>query len=396
MKYPISPISVVCALLMFLPAGAQPQPSLSGLRPVIIHLKAAHDAGNPDPNTLFSHFEVIDERPDTSRIGVHTNSTGFGRPHDRQLVFARPAAQEIAGYLNRHFTRARGSYTALVVLRTLWLSDANYIREDMVRDPDKRFEKTHIRLKAEIYAIRDSRYIPVLRLDTLQASIKMRYYSTLTPYSDWDDDLSALLDELVDSCSRVTAQKADQVTAQKTGQDRQIDLAAIRQFNASRFDAPIGNTPALIRGVYASFEEFRNNAPSIQDFEIKMDNNARLLYIREAGKTYYSHDAWGYCDGKDIYVMRDGILCPAWKEGKAFYFYNDTRKPRNTGNDYYNPAPGVISPANSAMIGPSAGNLSPAAGALMDSTLVGSLIGRNNYYKQRCIYSIDMDTGDVY
>ena len=85
-----------------------------------------------------------------------------------------------------------------------------------------------------------------------------------------------------------------------------------------------------------------------------MENNEHLLYIRESGKTYYSHDAWGYSDGKDIYVMRDGILCPAWKEGKAFYI---------------------------------------PAGAAAGNTLT---ISRGHDYKQHNIYSIDMDTGDIY
>ena len=67
-------------------------------------------------------------------------------------------------------------------------------------------------------------------------------------------------------------------------------------------------------------EEFRNNDPSIRHFEIRLENNKRLLYISEgANRSYYSHDAWGYCDGKNIFVMRDGILYPAWKEGNAFY-----------------------------------------------------------------------------
>ena len=48
-----------------------------------------------------------------------------------------------------------------------------------------------------------------------------------------------------------------------------------------------------------------------------------MLYIKDAsGTPYYSRTAWGYCDGKSIFIMRDGFLCPAWKEGSAFYFYS--------------------------------------------------------------------------
>jgi hypothetical protein len=231
--------------------------------------------------------------------------------------------------------------------------------------------------------------MPVLRLDTLQASIKTTYYTTLTPYSDWNEDLSAIFDELADTCSRVTAQKTDQ--------GHWIEWEDIRQFNASRFDAPIGHNTALACGVYASFEEFRNNTPSIKDFEIKMDNHERLLYIHEDGKTIYSHNAWGYCDGTAIYIMRDGILCPAWKEGKAFYFYSDTRKPRNPYSNGYGPNSSVGGP-NTTPIEPYAGTVTPpmAAGGMLGTALIGSLVPANSDYKKRCIYSIDMDTGDIY
>ncbi len=261
----------------------------------------------------------------------------------------------------------------------------------MIRDPDRRFERTHIRLKAEIYAIRDHHYMPVLRLDTFQASIKTTYYTTLTPYSDWDEDLSAIVDELADTCSRVTAQKTDR--------GRWIEWEDIRQFNASRFDAPISHNTTLTRGVYANFEEFRNNTPSIMDFEIKMDNRERLLYIHEDGKTIYSHSAWGYCDGTSIYIMRDGILCPAWKEGKAFYFYSDTRKPRNPYSNGNGPNSSFGGP-NTTPVEPYAGTITPsmAATGMLGTGLIGSLVptSRNSDYKQRCIYSVDMDTGDIY
>jgi hypothetical protein len=402
MKYPIPILfSAIYALVLSFSASAQTnqpapaktnqpasaptdQPSLSALRPVTIRFRNPRGAQAPDHPTLFSHFEVIDERPDTGRIGVHTNTTGLGRPHDRQLVFERPAAMEIADYLNAKFTRPGSPYTALVVLRTLWLSDANFIREDMIRDPDRRFERTHIRLKAEIYAIRDHHYMPVLRLDTLQASIRTSYYSTLTPYSDWDGNISSIFDQLADTCSLVTAEKTDR--------GRWIEWEDIRQFNASRFDAPISHNTALTRGVYANFEEFRNNTPSIKDFEIKMENRERLLYLHEDGKTVYSHSAWGYCDGTAIYIMRDGILCPAWKEGKAFYFYSDTRKPRNN----YKNSP--VLPPNGTPVEPYAGTITPsmAAGGMLGTAFIGTMVPARSDYKQRCIYSIDMDTGDIY
>jgi len=357
-------------------ASIDPQQDLlSALPSVTIRIKASRDLIHASANSLFSHFEVIDERPDTARIGVHTNMKTFRRPYDRQLVFDRPAALAVAAWLNNHFSRPGAPYTALIVLRSLWLSDARYIREDLVRDPDRRFEKTHIRLKAEVYAIKDDRYLPVIRFDTLQATKKMTYYASLrAPYSDWGNNLASILAELADTSSYVTARRQD-------GGHR-IGIEDIRQFNTSRFEAPIGIATALTRGVYNNFEEFRNNAPSIHDFEVKVEDDRRILYTREAGNSYYTHDAWGYCDGKDVYVMRDGVLYSAWREGKAFYFYRD-----------------IISRINppDAERGPGTGRNPGAEGISTGPAATGdSVTGRHADYKRRYVYSVDMDTGNVY
>jgi hypothetical protein len=305
MKYFVSNI-----LLLLASIAAAAQSQLSSLPVVTITLKAeeAHAAGS----SPFRHFEVIDERPDTTRIGVHTFVPTFGATHLRQLVFKTSASTEIAAWLNKHFSRPGAPYTAFIVLRNLWLSDANYPHEEKIGDPEKLYQRTHIRLMAEIYACRDSQYTPIIRFDTLQSYARSNPYTSLQSYySIWGRDLATLLTKMADTASWMCSARS--------GHGRLISLEDILQFNRSRFDAPIAANGTLRPGVYADFEEFRNNAPSIRDFEIRKEKNNRLLYIRTGGTSCYSHDAWGYCDGKNIFVMRDGILFHAWREGKAFY-----------------------------------------------------------------------------
>ncbi|MBS1605421.1 MAG: hypothetical protein JST42_22345 [Bacteroidetes bacterium] len=302
-------------MFTFTLTSAQVTPVLSSLPATTIRLVSQPTLSS---RTAFSHFELIDARPDTTRIGFHTNkaASSFSRSRDRQLVLAHPAAKEITDWLDRHYARPDAPYTALIVLRALWLSDANYVHEDKQKDPRKQFERTHIRVKAEVYAQKNGIYEPIFRFDTLQYTTKA-VYSIKSPYSVWDKDLSAILGELADSASLITARRS-------ASTDRQIRLEDIRRFNESRFGLPINGASSLVPGAYASFGEFRNNAPSIQHFEIRMEDNKRLLYITEGGgRSYYSHDAWGYCDGKNIFVMRDGTLYPAWKEGNAFYISNN-------------------------------------------------------------------------
>src|SRR5262249_24697942 len=134
-----------------------------------------------------------------------------------------------------------------------------------------------------------------------------------TYYSLWEDDLTAVLGEMTDSASYLATARV------ATG--RRLQREDIIQFNQSRFELPITGSPILTPGAYASFQEFRNNAPSIQNFEVHQQNEDHLLYITNAnGPSQYSREAWGYCDGKTVYIMREGKLYPLWKEGKAFYW----------------------------------------------------------------------------
>jgi hypothetical protein len=314
---------------------------------------------------MFNHFEVIDERVDTARIGIRARTVMFSHNHDRQLVFGRPAATEIAGYLNAHFSRQGAPFTALLVLRTLWLSDGNYTADDVLRNPDKKSQKFQIRLKAEIYAGKDGLYLPVFRYDTL-ATRKGRN-NGFSEFSDleMEYDLSNLFNDLADSASLVAGHKA--------GNNREVSRDQIREFNRSRFSIPMDSETVYAPGVYASFEEFRNNTPSIQDFEIKTEGRDILLYIKGAtGSSYYSHDAWGYSDGKSLYIMKGGILWPAWKEGRAIYFYGLAYKIELAqGGGTYSPgsagSPGGVSPSYS-----------------------------NTNGEVKCIYTVDMDTGELY
>jgi hypothetical protein len=344
-------LAPVVLLFIFFRADAQREGDLTGLIQKTLHI------GKPAASStsgLFNHFEVIDERPDTARIGVYLTVALYRPNYDRQFIFGKPASSEIAEYLNRYFSRPGAPYTALIVLRSLWLSNANYVRRQEINNPKKEYEVSHIRLRAEVYATRDSQYIPVFRYDTL-LSVRVRYNPVLQ-ISRLESDLSGLFANLADSASWVTGQK------QNAG--RHVSRQEIRDFNRSRFDKFADTNASYTPGVYASFEEFINKAPSIQNFEIRTVKKEQLLYIKDgAGKSNYSNDAWGYSDGTTLFIMQDGSLRTAWRQGKAFYFYGLSDKDKHLTFD---------------------------ANGLANNT------PQPDQEQELCIYAFDTDTGEFY
>jgi hypothetical protein len=242
----------------------------------------------------------------------------------------------------------------LVVLRYLWLSDTdpytpNPDQYSTFHPHDPSDPRTHIRLKAEIYARKNDQYLPLLRIDTLEPTRSVIYNARTAAYSGWEKDLAVMLRDL--------AENAALTANHKENSNRWISREDIHRFNRSRFDIPILDSNTFNRGVYTSFEEFRNNAPSIHDFEVRPDNGHLALYLRNGdGTSYYTHNVWGYCNGKEVFIMRDGLLHPLRKDGNSFYFY---------GIDI-------------------ASDATPPLNAF------------SGYPEQHCLYIIDMDSGQFY
>lgn len=363
-----------------LPDKNQVPSNIAACRSVIIHLGDSLKRKDTLTPGLFRSFEVIDERADTARLGLHSDVPMFSKLRSRQVVFGKKTSQEIAGYLNAHFGNTRSGYTALIVVRTLWLSDANYIHEDLVKtdDPDFHKNKTRIRFKAEVYAAKDNKYIPLFRYDSA-------HYFQKISFNGVARDIAEMLANLADSASAVLSRK------EMNG--RQISLDDIKQFNRTRFDAPIcTNNPPLVKGVYKTFEEFKNNQPSITDFEIKKEKDNNILYIKEAGKdSYYSHDTWGYCDGRTVYIMKEGTLIPAWREGNAWYLFGriETEHFSQNGNEtHVSTYSGTPSSVGTSFKGTSVGVIAP--------TIIINTIPKLYKTSQKSIFTVDMDSGKLY
>ena len=96
----------------------------------------------------------------------------------------------------------------------------------------------------------------------------------------------------------------------------------IEAHNQKYSDIPVLKDRALVRGVYFSFEEFKNNNPGQRDFEVEKDKLIDLIFIKQGdGKLAPARDVWGYCDGKYLYIRSMDNYFLLQREGNAFYIY---------------------------------------------------------------------------
>jgi hypothetical protein len=84
---------------------------------------------------------------------------------------------------------------------------------------------------------------------------------------------------------------------------------------------PVLKAATYKKGVYKSFEEFKNNNPSITIYELRPGRMGDMLHVKEGAEEYPLRNAWGYCDGTNLYVNSGDKYAQLVKQQNSFYFF---------------------------------------------------------------------------
>ncbi len=327
------------------PAAAQP----GGIGQKLIQKKCGVDRiplplgkyGNDFPE-LFQQISVIDARPDTCRIGiVRTSRTG-----QNEVLFHSPVSQQLTGYLNAAYSRPAGRYQLLIVLKDFWISVPDSFGA-------KAYFELNIRFRMEAYLKVNDAYGPLVRFDSTVTRLRGLAVSSMAT-----EEVRELFDQLM-----------GQVAAADLARDsRLVTYQQIDSFNRARFAYPIDTATRLVKGVYATVDEFRENAPSILNYTIDKDPSGKpqLNVADESGKMYFNHTAWGFCDGDQVYVMMDGNLFPVFTVGHQFYVMGSKEYRQKTRR-----------------VGYSMGTIVP----------IGSILGMGTYFSATATAGVDVSSG---
>jgi hypothetical protein len=332
-------------LALIMPAAAQP----SGVGQKLIQKKCGVERiplplgkyGRDFPD-LFQQISVMDARPDTCRIGiVRTSRTG-----QDEITFHSPVSQQLEGYLNAAYSRRAGRYQLLIVLKDLWISFPDSFEA-------KAYFELNIRFRVEAYVKVNDGYGPLMRFDS---SITRLRGLAVSPMAT--EEIRDLFDLFM-----------GQVAAADLGRDRRlVTYQQIDSFNRARFGYPIDTATRLVKGVYATVDEFRENAPSILNYTIDKDpaGKPELNVADESGHLYFNHMAWGFCDGDQVYVMMDGNLFPVFTVGHQFYVMGSKEYHKKTRR-----------------VGYSIGTIVP----------IGSVLGMGAYFSASATAGVDVASG---
>ncbi len=250
----------------------------------------------------FSAIEIRDIRPDTTKLGFY-RSTKDRRSY--KYRFASNTADELTAFLNDHFknnlTPASGNRLVIYV-KKLWLSEFD--------SAELNLHNTHVRnawlyLKAEIYLQSKETYHPVYRLDSVI------YVRKTNSYTSGGFIASSLVKGL---------QSLGHIDYARVLNKRKLTQPDIDAFNNQYTGSPALPKPA--KGVYLSYNEFKNNHPSCTDFDVRFESLADIVYVKEAdGRHYPKKNIWGFSDGQTMFIRMGSNFFPLYNQDKTWEFY---------------------------------------------------------------------------
>ena len=256
-------------------------------------------------------IEVIDARPDTMAIGLALISKHIPFFATSQNSFANDVQQLLDSSI--HFNKS-DSFSVLMVIKKFWLTGGldeemeQQIQNTEVDSSSKKIGSVLARI--EFYLKKGSDHFILYRFDT-----------TITRNLYVSKEGSILVEQaLISSLSKLKDMDSKFKSISET--KRIFSWEEIKAHDRKRFDLPVLKDSAYVRGVYFSFEEFKNNNPGQRDFQVEKDKLIDLIFVKQRdGNLAPIRDAWGYCDGKNLFIKSMENYFLLQREGNAFYIY---------------------------------------------------------------------------
>ena len=88
----------------------------------------------------------------------------------------------------------------------------------------------------------------------------------------------------------------------------------------NRFNLPV-LTQSPKKGIYKTFSEFKNNSPSIMDFEVKKEKFKTVSIIDKQGNYLVTTKMFGFSDGEKCWILKGNFSFPLIRTGNSFEFF---------------------------------------------------------------------------
>jgi hypothetical protein len=164
-----------------------------------------------------------------------------------------------------------------------------------------------INLKAEFYLQKESCYFPLYRFD-----------STGSGRIDFPKDA----DEILSSWINAAFGKLSLPNTLNLQRKSCLSSYEVDSFNLAGRKHPLLSAKQYSKGIFMTIEEFRQNKPGITEFRIERSDFFDRIYAKAKDKSdSVILDAFGYSDGKKVYIRHGSSFFTLIRSGDGFEFH---------------------------------------------------------------------------
>jgi hypothetical protein len=302
----------------------------------------------------FSDIEIIDRRADTSTIGFYESTLG----RFYKLNYTAGLSTSLEQYIRQQysFINTPNAPQLFAVLKKFRATTSYDNASETAKEPAlipaviaviEFYERSGAGYKA---ISREEVMIPTERftLKHINQSLKL----------------------VIDSCVVTAARKYRKMNSGR----KTITLQQIESYNETAFTHKILNETTLHKGVYMTFDDFKNNSPAFTDYQFRAGSLEDLIYVKQGNGTEYpERNTWGYCDGYTVFINLSDNYIPLMRVGNTYNIFGAKELTRRRN----------VKLGNVMLLGVLGGGL-------------GSQNKKVTYTLIPKAYQLDMHTGDIY
>lgn len=260
----------------------------------------------------FKSIRVIDVRYDTTLIGIYSvfNNSLMPSLKNYKINLKNGLQTSLSNYLNAFFEVAPGAGDNELVCFIKTLSAIG--RDTLVDNSplNKRFGQ--LNFAAEVFLRSGANYYAAIKIDTLlYAAIGVGKKEIRDEIQDY-----LLMPALQLLRNKISKTEWQNISTRKAFSESTV----MNHYLSDRFKIPVLTQPCK-KGIYRSFEEFKNNSPSITAFEVKNEKFNTILIADSTGNYIPTIKLFAYCDGEKYWILLGNYRFPLIRVGNGFEFF---------------------------------------------------------------------------
>jgi hypothetical protein len=238
----------------------------------------------------FKQIMVLDKRFDTTKTGYTYDNIS----NKYSKIVLQKNWSEILNEYFRDNLDTNSHQTLLIVIQAFWMQFGTLAEVQRLKKINEVYKEDKDRggscmAEIDVFVQSDSIFQALFKIDTTFLSLSGYNRNKLDNFFFLPFDSMAI---------KINSLPISQSILNK----RKIKLEEINSVYNNRFQIPILKHPIVEKGVFLSFQEFKENKPAFTQFILKKGDLTDELYIVNNGKEDIVEKYWGFVDSSGLYI----------------------------------------------------------------------------------------------